>query len=58
MASISVSVPSSLGLSDDDINALRVQFENHVVDAFQASARPSAEPKVVPEVVHVEVIVL
>jgi hypothetical protein len=62
MATILVQVPKRLGLSDDQVTELRRKFESQLVDTMRAEATgalaAAAKEKVVPEVVHPEVIVI
>lgn len=56
MAGLSVAIPKSLGLSDAEIEQLKVAFSNHLVETMQAQrAEVVAAAKAKAEVVHVEV---
>jgi hypothetical protein len=64
MADIKISIPQSLGLTEDQQKQLKERFQNTLVETLRhradteelAAARPKV--KVVPEVVHPEVVVI
>jgi hypothetical protein len=62
MANVLVQVPKRLGLSDDQVAQLKQKFESQLVDTMRTEATTalaaSVKEKVVPEIVHPEVIVI